>query len=191
MMGRVFTEEWKRKISIAMKGQKTGLGLKRSDATKRQMSRSQMGHTVSDQTRLKISQSLKGRYAGPLHPMYGRPAPHGSGVGKGSYSDKGHWVRSTWERQFADTLFAHKIVYEYEPERFDLDGIVYWPDFYIPGIDTYVEIKGYMDNRSKEKIDRFRSSGKRLEVFCRSDFESLEDSIVNRLGVHHDRKPET
>lgn len=51
--------------------------------------------------------------------------------------------------------------WEYEATRFkydDLgDGVLsYCPDFYIPEIDSWVEVKGWMDEKSVLRLKKFR-----------------------------------
>ena len=54
----------------------------------------------------------------------------------------GYRFRSRLEARWAVFFDAAKIKYEYEPEGFELaDGTRYLPDFYLPELFTYVEIK--------------------------------------------------
>lgn len=70
----------------------------------------------------------------------------------GFRTDLGHFVRSTWEANFARILNYLGIEYQYEPRRFDINGITtYTPDFYIPSLDLWIEIKGWDVNLSKLK----------------------------------------
>lgn len=64
--------------------------------------------------------------------------------------------RSSWEAYFAKLMLDRNIPYIYEPQRFDLGDITYLPDFYLPTYNLYIEVKGYMDEQSKTRIDRFR-----------------------------------
>jgi DNA polymerase III alpha subunit len=102
------------------------------------------------------------RFKGTGNPMYGR-----SQQGRTAYSvagvraDLGHYVRSAWEADFARVLNYLGVGYEYEPQRFSLqreDGttMTYAPDFYVPSEKCWYEIKGWMDNRSAEKIRLFQ-----------------------------------
>lgn len=54
---------------------------------------------------------------------------------------KGYRFRSRLEARWAVFFDAAGIKYEYEPEGFDLDGVWYLPDFYLPWFKCYVEIK--------------------------------------------------
>lgn len=81
-----------------------------------------------------------------------------AGRGKvGFRDDINHFVRSTWEANFARFLQFMKIDYEYEKHRFKLSNdSAYSPDFFIKDSGLFIEIKGYMDDKSKEKIKLFR-----------------------------------
>lgn len=61
--------------------------------------------------------------------------------------------RSKLEAKYAQAFDKLGIVWEYESHgfRFD-DGTCYCPDFYMPEIDTYFEVKGVMDDASYNKI---------------------------------------
>lgn len=54
----------------------------------------------------------------------------------------GYKFRSRLEARWAVFFDVLGIKYEYEPEGFDVDGIKYLPDFYLPDADRWVEIKG-------------------------------------------------
>lgn len=122
------------------------------------------------------------RYATPntgsKHHMWGKPAPKGSGIGKGSYCLKGHWVRSTWERTVADWFHSNNVPYEYEPQLFDLGkGLRYRPDFYLPKWKLWVEVKGYVTKAVEQKIQRFTATGHRLVVIGGEEMSELQDLL--------------
>lgn len=54
----------------------------------------------------------------------------------------GHKFRSRTEARWAVALDKLGVEYEYEAEGYDLDGINYLPDFYLPKEDCFLEIKG-------------------------------------------------
>lgn len=65
--------ETRRKISEANKGEKSAwYGKHHTEESLRRMRESKLGHEVSEETKQKISKSLKGRFAGENHPMYGK-----------------------------------------------------------------------------------------------------------------------
>lgn len=77
----------------------------------------------------------------------------GNGSGKAGYrSDLGHSVRSIWEANVCRILNYEGIVYLFEPQRFDLGEYRYVPDFYLPDMDLWLEVKGYVRKDTLEKV---------------------------------------
>ncbi|OGZ69776.1 MAG: hypothetical protein A3F47_01955 [Candidatus Staskawiczbacteria bacterium RIFCSPHIGHO2_12_FULL_38_11] len=98
------------------------------------------------------------RMTGRGNHMFGIPSPHRKG---GFRKDLNHYVRSSWEADFARILNLHNIKYEYEPKTFALtrsNGNImnYTPDFYVPHQNTFYEIKGWMHDLDAEKIELFK-----------------------------------
>lgn len=60
--------------------------------------------------------------------------------------------RSKLEADWARFFDKHRMKYAYEPEGFNLGGVWYLPDFYLPEIKTFVEVKGVLEEVDKEKI---------------------------------------
>lgn len=70
--------------------------------------------------------------------------------------------RSTWEKKFADALDARGISWRYEPETIRCGALgTYTPDFYIDDWECFVEVKGWMTDGAKAKIQWFRENGDR------------------------------
>ena len=85
----------------------------------------------------------------------------------------GYRFRSRVEARWAIFFDEIGIEYQYESEGFDMDGIRYLPDFYIPSLNRWFEIKG--KPLSVEEI-------KKCEEFClRMDNENIKYSIL--IGV--------
>jgi len=76
--------------------------------------------------------------------------PHG----KRSYHG-GVWMRSTYEQRFAVILDSLELEWQYEPKCFGIfnDTKTYLPDFYIPKLELYVEVKGWWRDDAREKFD--------------------------------------
>lgn len=65
----------------------------------------------------------------------------------------GYKFRSRTEARWAVFMDALKVKYIYEEEGFELgDGIRYLPDFYLPKLKCYIEIKG--DEPNDEEMDK-------------------------------------
>jgi hypothetical protein len=54
---------------------------------------------------------------------------------------KGYRMRSRLEARWAIVFDCLGLTWDYEPEGFDLNGVWYLPDFHIPALDAYIEIK--------------------------------------------------
>ena len=82
----------------------------------------------------------------------------GSGRGKQGWY-KGYWCDSTWELAWVIYNLDHGIKFERNKEGFEYQykNKVYkfFPDFIMED-GTYVEIKGYLDDKNKNKIDQFK-----------------------------------
>lgn len=74
--------------------------------------------------------------------------------------DLGQYFRSAWEANVARILDYENIEWEYEPKRFffeeEVDGVAsYQPDFYLPQFNKWIEVKGWMDEKSKTRLRLF------------------------------------
>lgn len=67
----------------------------------------------------------------------------------------GYTMYSSWEVAVASEFDRQDIDYEYEPEGFEINGVKYWPDFYLPDYDKYIEVKGFEREVSMEKASEF------------------------------------
>ena len=78
----------------------------------------------------------------------------------GYRKDLGLNLRSNWEANFARLLNAYEIEFDFEPTTFSFPvkrGTKgYIPDFYIQDSSEWVELKGYLDEKSKIKLKRFK-----------------------------------
>lgn len=66
-------------------------------------------------------------------------------------------MRSSWEVKYAEYMDRLGIVWEYEAHKFKYyteDGLAhyYFPDFYIPAENIFIEIKGFYSDFSRHKI---------------------------------------
>ena len=61
--------------------------------------------------------------------------------------------RSKLEADWATFFDRHRIVYAFEPEGFQFDGIFFLPDFWLPELKTIVEVKGVFDDSDTAKLD--------------------------------------
>jgi len=82
----------------------------------------------------------------------------------------GYRFRSRLEARWAVFFDTIGLKYEYEIEGFEMDGIRYLPDFYIPSLDRWFEVKGKALNNYEMK---------KCEEFCsRKDNSSIKFSVL-------------
>lgn len=102
------------------------------------------------------------------------------------------YFRSSWEANYArylNFLLDNKEIkcWEYEPETFEFKTIkrgtrFYTPDFLIKynnGTEKYIEVKGWMDQKSKTRLKRFKKyfPDKKLEVVDKSWFRKNGNTL--------------
>ncbi len=122
------------------------------------------------------------KFSGRGNPMFGKPSPHAK---RGFRKDLGHFVRSTWEADYARILNFVGEPYEYEKETFLLttgDGqeLNYTPDFWLPKQNKFVEIKGFMRDIDALKIKLFQEQyNYKLDIVQKAEFAELEFKYKN------------
>jgi len=130
--------------------------------TAQKISKALMGRTYEQlwgkEKAEKFKKAISERNKGENNPMFGKPSPHRKGGFRG---DLGHYVRSTWEADFARILKLYNLDYQYEPKTFSLNKsngeiIHYTPDFYVPAKNTFYEVKGWLHDLDQEKMDLFK-----------------------------------
>ena len=78
----------------------------------------------------------------------------------------GHKFRSRLEARWAVFFDALGIKYIYEPEGFNLpDGLSYLPDFYLPDLKIWVEVKGLSNETDAEKVRNFFAENRDKDNF--------------------------
>ena len=171
---------------------------------------SRRGQVVTQERRDKIRSTLKRRYAaGEIIPVVsGRTPEWRASVSKGmlkAYKEgradatahyKGkHCVydgpngrinmRSQSEVLFAQKLDIHGLSWQYEPSRFDLGWTTYCPDFFLPDISAYVEVKGWLTDEAAKKMDAFRAKGNWLIMTTYQEVrEAGLPSEIQEVSLH-------
>jgi len=127
-------------------------------------------HTEETKKEIGRIRVLDGNMKGKNNPQFGKSAAHG----KGAYY-KGIWMRSSWEIEIAKWMDKRNWTWQYEPKRFFLKERTYAPDFYLPDLNVYWEIKGWFHERHQETIRQFRKlyPYERLVVITKGIFEKL------------------
>jgi hypothetical protein len=65
------------------------------------------------------------------------------------------WLRSSYELRIAKKLDEFNISWEYESRSFDVEGRYYHPDFYLKDYNIWWEVKGYLNEKDRTKINKF------------------------------------
>ena len=151
------TESWQASELGRLKLSKMNKGRKMSDAVRRKNSLSQIKRVL----RGDVFTRAKG----------------------GFREDIGFYVRSNWEANYARILILENKKFEYEPQVFQLtDTCSYIPDFKID--DVYIELKGYMSDVSKMKIDLFREKypDLKFELIGPQEYEALKSKYKDLIN---------
>ena len=96
---------------------------------------------------------------------------------KGSFrKDLNHYVRSSWEANFARILKYLKEPYEYEKYTFKVgEASEYTPDFYLKNQNIFIEIKGYLNEKGRIKIEKFK------EIYLNKKLIVVDKYVYKRL----------
>ena len=80
----------------------------------------------------------------------------------------GYKFRSRLEARWAVFFDTLRIPYSYEHEGYDLDGIWYLPDFWLPEQDCWVEVKGKEPTAQEFYKGSYLATltGKKVYIFC-------------------------
>lgn len=128
-------------------------------------------HYHTEEYNLKLSQKLKGKTGG-----YNK----GSGRGKHGWY-KGYWCDSSWELAWVIYHLENNIEFKRNTERFNYiyenKSHYYIPDFKIN--DTFIEIKGYINEQTKEKIKQFPY---KLQILQKDDMQNILSYVINKYG---------
>lgn len=126
--------------------------------------------SVRIDVREKISKRMSERYAFPR-----------GWAKRGWY--KNIWCDSSWE--LAYILFAedHYINFERNRKSFEYiwDGYThhYTPDFYLPDINSYLEIKGQYDEKVEAKVKQFPEN---LIIYQYDEMKPILEYVMNKYG---------
>jgi hypothetical protein len=106
---------------------------------------------------------------------------HGAGRGKKGWY-KGYWCDSSWELAWVIYNLDHKIKFKRNKEGFDYifenNQHKYYPDFILED-GTYVEIKGYYNERSKIKQQQFNYN---LELIDNKKINKYLNYVIEQYG---------
>jgi len=177
--GKYRSEITKQKISLAKMGthhteqskqliREARLGTYHSEKAKHKMSLAKRGNSRLREQAQKLGWAQKGKC----------PSIKCS-YGKHSICNASYKVRSSYERDFSDGMYALNIKHIYEPERFYFGRYSYLPDYFIPELNLYIELKGYMRPKDVILHRMFIKTGHNLIVLDGKFFR--EDKLFERV----------
>lgn len=95
----------------------------------------------------------------------------------------GYRFRSRLEARWAVFFDALKVEYEYEVEGFDLDGVWYLPDFWLPKLSVWFEVKGppvEPGDEAWEKAERLAAATELYVYLFAGQFPTRPNNLVGR-----------
>lgn len=147
--------------SVARVSEKTK-GRKNTQETKEKMKISHIGISVGRKMPAEAREKIRIARTGQKHTgeTITKMMSHGSGHKKFPYVFLNGLVikmRSSWEVAYAKYLDSLNILWKYESKGFRLsNGKYYFPDFYLPELNEWHEVKGWMSSEAVNKISLFR-----------------------------------
>lgn len=104
------------------------------------------------------------------------------GRGKRGYY-QGYYCQSSWELAYVIYCLEHGIVVERNKQGFSYvwEGKThtYFPDFYLPESDRYVEIKGYYNEKTKVKEAQF---DQQLIILKKNEMKPILEYVIEKYG---------
>ena len=150
-----------------------------SEETRQKISVAASTRIQTEETREKISTSMQ-RVVREKPESYSASNINGR-VKKVEYN--GIILDSSWEVMVAKYLDDNNIVWERPKNGFDYEykgkTHIYYPDFYIPLLDTYVEVKGYVRPNDKFKWQ----SVPNLIVISKEEIPHIKDGSYKLLDI--------
>ena len=61
----------------------------------------------------------------------------------------------------------------------------YYPDFYLPELNTYIELKGYKDGNVDSKLDSVIKAGSAIQILYKDDLRDKLDFINKKLNKNY------
>jgi predicted nuclease of restriction endonuclease-like RecB superfamily len=113
----------------------------------------------------------------------GRPTSPKASRGKAGIRqdiDPSTYFYSRWEANMARLYTYLDIPWLFTPHSFDIGNQIYTPDFYLPEIETYVEVKNFWSEYSRTRDSKFRSTHPQiaLQVILKEEYTALENQYA-------------
>ena len=121
------------------------------------------------------------RLYGVKHPLQYKPFADKSALAQNAATVKKHWKTgeditciASYEARAVDYWNTNRIDFEWQKHTFKMsDGRYYTPDAYLPGLDKWIEIKGYFWGDAEEKWSWFHSSHPNSELWNKDKLQEL------------------
>lgn len=150
-----------------------------TEETREKLGRTWRGKTLPTQMKEKISEGMQ--RAVRLYPDSYSSSNVNGRVKKVIYKDI--ILDSQWEVDFAIWLDEKQIVWERPNNGFEYiyedKKHIYYPDFYLPQLDIYVEVKGYKRERDEYKWKSLHN----LIVVSATDIKRIKDNTFDLFGL--------
>ena len=193
----IFTDEEKYNMSkkqkerIQIYGHPKGfLGHKHTDESKEKISKNSKSYWEEIDFSKLEKRRLKQRETkiknNTLNPMKNQSNPY-SRTKSGKRKDLDNiFFRSSWEANIARYYNYIGVKWEYEPKTFIFETIKrgcvsYTPDFYLVDEDKWIEVKGWMDDKSKTKLKRFKKyypeEYKKLQLITSKEYNEIKKKM--------------
>jgi hypothetical protein len=159
------------------------LGIKKGKITKKWWSNA----TPAQLQQWKIKQRNTKIKNGTLNPMLKQEIPYSRTKGGKRKDLNNIYFRSSWEANIARYYNFLGIEWQFEPKTFVFANITrgsvsYTPDFYLPKEDKWVEVKGWMDGKSKTKLKRFKKQYPeeyaKLQLITEKEYKEIKRKIA-------------
>ena len=150
-----------------------------TEETREKLGRTWRGKTLPTQMKEKISEGMQ--RAVRLYPNSYSSSNVNGRVKKVIYKDI--ILDSQWEADFAIWLDEKQIIWERPSKGFEYiyedKKHIYYPDFYLPQLDIYVEVKGYKRKRDEYKWKSLHN----LIVVSATDIKRIKDNTFDLFGL--------
>ena len=180
------TEKWKEAMrKKTKKNQWSDPNYKMKDYTREKQSLANTGKTWSDERKNRHSEIMK--EAVKKHPdSYTKNNVCGR-VKIINYN--GVNLKGSWELKVAEWLDKNKVKWENEanpqPYYWNDGWHLYFPDFYIRELDTYIEVKGYKTKRDEAKWSQFKGT---LLIIDKTNIFELEHASLDYILNNYEYK---
>ena len=110
-------------------------------------------------------------------------------IKSGIREDLGQYFRCSWEANFARILRLESLEYSYEPVRIQISEQLFWhPDFFIPELGFYVELKGERSKRWEKIAEWIKEHRFNYVLLLAAEMHELCDSFSCKVDLWESTK---